>query len=107
METIAQYARIITAFLAEHQGESDKSLLITDHEHHHYQLVYAGWDSRNHYLYRVRIHLQIKPDGHICLLENKTDIDVAEELVAKGIPRTAIELSFLPETVRPLAGYAA
>ena len=66
----------------------------------------AGWDSRNHYFLRVRVHLHIKSDGKIWIMENRTEEDIAEILVEQGVQKKDIVLALLPEHVREFSGYA-
>jgi hypothetical protein len=54
----------------------------------------------------VRVHLQLLPTGKVYLLENRTETDIAEELVALGVSNTDIVLAFLPTHVRQYSGYA-
>ena len=66
----------------------------------------TGWATPSRYVDALLIHLHIKPDGRVWLLENSTEIHVAEELVMRGIPKTDIVLAFHPPQHRALSGYA-
>ena len=108
MEKIKKYQNIIIKVLNTYNNENkgEGAYVLTDKDHHHYQWLRAGWDNANHYFFRVRIHLHINADGKIWILENTTEEDVAEDLVAEGVLKSDIVLSFLPESVRQFSGYA-
>ncbi len=65
-----------------------------------------GWITPIRYVDNLLIHIQIKPDGKVWLLENNTEMRVAEELVERGVPRMDIVLGFHPLQYRGLTGYA-
>ena len=108
MEKAIKYQNIIIELLDNYNenGTLANSYVITDTQHRHYQWLRTGWDNNKHYYFRVRIHLHINSDGKICILENRTEEDVAEDLVAKGVPKKDIVLSFLPESARRDSEYA-
>lgn len=80
--------------------------IITDTIHHHYHLLRTGFDKDLVHIYSIVLHFQIKEDGKIWILNNRTDIDVAEELHEMGVPRTDIVLGFQAPLFRPYSGYA-
>ena len=109
---VGQYAPIVQLLLTEQQWPPQKSedyqkIAITDKDNNHYQLLATGWITPNRYVDNLLIHIQIKPDGKVWLLENNTELRVAEELVARGVLRTDIVLGFHPPQYRALTGYAA
>jgi hypothetical protein len=53
------------------------------------------------------LHIHIREDGKVCVLENNTDYDIDTDFADLNIPKSDILPSFLPASVRPLAGYAA
>jgi glutathionylspermidine synthase len=108
MEKIAELQAIVLDLLKTFEAESKdgQTYILTDTIHHHYQVLRAGWDSRNHYFLRIRIHLHIKPDGKIWIMENRTEDDIAEMLVELGVQKSSIVLALLPEHVRQFSGYA-
>jgi hypothetical protein len=107
MEKIEKYQAIILNFLQQYESEhkDGETYVLTDTIHHHYQIMRAGWDNLNHYFLRVRIHLHIKPDGKIWIMENRTEDEIAEILVDLGVDKKDIVLALLPEHVRELSGY--
>ena len=80
--------------------------VIVDTIHHHYKCLTIGWDVGENFKNYINIHFSIKPNGQVWLMENLTNIRVAEELVKLGIPREDIVLGFQPASVRPLTDYA-
>ncbi len=113
MEKIRKYQNLIVHLLEEKvapyknstNGEVQEQLIF-DTKHHHYQWLTIGWDSTEEFKNYINIHFTIKPDGKIWLMENNTDIRIAEELVKLGVPREDIVLGFQPPSVRPLTDYA-
>lgn len=108
MDKITKYQSMICNVLQRYDYQSDKvqSLFLADKEKHHYQLLTVGLDKRNAYYLWVRLHLQIKEDGKVWLLENRTEYNIADELIAEGIPAMDIVLGTLPESVRQYTGFA-
>lgn len=106
MESLKNTSQIIQTLLNEYDPQTPDSYIVADTHNHHYQIVCADWDLRNRYYYRVRMHLHIQTDGKICILENRTDFDIAADLIARGVPAQDIILNFIPASVRALAGYA-
>ena len=113
MEKIIKYQNIITALLEQKvapysqiaQGEVQEQVII-DTKHHHFQWLTIGWDNEEDFRKDINIHFTIKPNGKIWLMENNTDIRIAEELVKLGVPREDIVLGFQPPSVRSLTDYA-
>ena len=111
IQKIAECERLVTDFLSAQQiepitEEGYRQGVITDRERHHYQLLATGWLSESRYVNTILIHLQIKSDGKIWLLENNTELHVAEELVRSGIQRTDIVLGFHLAAYRAFSNYA-
>lgn len=106
MEKIKKYASIVHAFLEECCETSPNSHIVVDTKSHHYQLLKTGYDSHGTYFFRVRMHFHIRKDGKVCILENTTDIEIADFLIEHGIPKIDILPAFIPEDARKLVGYA-
>jgi hypothetical protein len=106
MEKLAKYQYIVKELLAELLEESAGDQLLVDDIHHHYQLLRIGEDLRKNYFFRVRMHFFINQAEKICILENRTEIEVADYLIEKGIPKSDIIPAFLPAEARQLAGFA-
>lgn len=110
VKKIKKYETIILSLLTEIKGnpnpQTDDNHIIMDTQNHHYQLLRVGWDVQNKYFFRVRIHFHITPEGKIKLLENRTEHEVADELIEKGVERNDIILGFLPTLGQQMSGYA-
>ena len=108
---IKKYEAKILDFLAENQSfsteqEGYERVIVSDKEHHHYQLLATGWATQSRFVNAILIHLHIKADGKVWLLENNSEIHVAEDLVRRGIPKNDIVLGFHPPQLRSFSGYA-
>jgi len=109
MEKVAFLQAKIIAVLQEwlqeyRQGEGDlRNHLITDTEHHHYQVLRMGWNGRRH-IFDPLVHFEIR-DGKAWLQANFTDVDVAEDLVQAGVAREDIVLGLQPPFMRPHTAY--
>ena len=77
---------------------------IFDRERDHYQLVSVGWD-KNERVVGTSFHLDIK-DGKIWIQQDNTDARIAEELVARGVPKEHIVLAFQAPYKRKYSGFA-
>lgn len=111
MQKIEKYEQIILSVLEEYKAikpfnEAIEKWVIADTEHHHYQLLYSGWQGMQ-FVHFIVFHFQIKSDGKVWLLVNQTDVKIAEELVERGIPKSDIVLGFQPPQYRQFTEYAA
>ncbi|MFQ5615178.1 MAG: XisI protein [Anaerolineales bacterium] len=66
---------------------------IFDTERDHYQLMKVGWRRGWHRIYGTVIHIDIK-GGKIWVQWDGTEDSVAEELVARGVPKIDIVLGY-------------
>lgn len=108
MEKIATYSTLICKVLQSHDFRNSRvrTLFIADKEKHHYQLLTIGLDSRNAYYVWVSIHIELRADGKVWILENHTEHNIADELIAEGISASDVVLGTLPENVRAYTGFA-
>jgi XisI protein len=107
---LKKYESVLTTWLKsyveEHSGNDLEYQFICDKQNHHFQVVKTGWFN-DAYVYTVLLHFQLKPDGKVWLLSNKTDIDLDSELPTLGILTSDVVPAFQPPYLRVLAGYAA
>jgi hypothetical protein len=108
MDKIKKYSSIVLNILNDYKNSNGtiETYVIADEKQHHFQVTESGWLDKDDYYFNVKIHLQIKADGKVWLLENKTEDDLAQVLIEKGVLKSDIVLSFIPERVRKLSGYA-
>ena len=66
--------------------------MVADTTHDHYQLVNVGWVNKRR-VYGCILHIDIKGDK-VWIQHNGTELFVAEDLVALGIPKDRIVLGF-------------
>lgn len=109
MDRVDTYRQIIMQLLQEYSQHrsDDQDLdqeLIFDQERDHYQLVAIGWQGKRR-VHQAIIHIDIK-DDKVWLQQDRTDADIANELVTRGIPQTQIVLGFQPVYRRQYTGFA-
>ena len=113
MDKIVQYQKFIVGLLEEQVadfkdavvGEAEEQLIV-DLTHNHFQWLTIGWENEESFKSYINIHFTIKPTGKIWLMENNTDIRIAEELVKLGVPRQDIVLGFQPPSHRSMTDFA-
>lgn len=75
-----------------------------DSEHDHYQVLAIGWYNKQR-IYGCSMHLDLK-QGKIWIQANNTELDIAQNLVERGIPKEDIVIGFHPPHFRQFSGYA-
>lgn len=97
MDKLEHYRQCIQNLLSEYaaipiaNGEIE-SETIYDLQQDRYLVMNVGWDA-NRYVHGCVLHLDIK-DGKIWVQQNTTELRIAHELVAMGIPKEDIILGF-------------
>jgi len=79
--------------------------LIADTKRHRYQVIVQGWEKGEKFVNSTLLHLEIK-DDKIWIQQNWTELQIAQELVKRGVPAEQIVLGFLPEYMREDSEYA-
>lgn len=77
---------------------------IFDLERDHYQIVHVGWENK-HRVYGCSMHIDIKGEK-VWIQQNRTEVDIADELVAMGVPKEDIVIGFHSPTMRKFSEYA-
>ncbi len=109
LEKIHNYRNIIKQILSQHashkpsHGEIEMQTLF-DTEQDRYQVLAIGWNNEKR-IYGCSMHLDIKA-GKIWIQANNTEIDIAEALVAQGVPKEDIVIGLQPAYLRQYTGYA-
>lgn len=110
MEKVTLYQQIIISLFESYIADWQEAVrpleyqLIADEKRHHYQLMCLGWH-KNKYTHFTVFHFDIINEK-VWIQENRTDILVARELVALGIPKTDIVLGLQSPAMRPYTDYA-
>ncbi|MBD2412963.1 XisI protein [Nostoc calcicola FACHB-389] len=108
MDKLEQYRQCIQNLLSNYaaipiaNGEIE-SQTVFDLQQDRYQVMNVGWDG-NRRVYGCALHLDIK-DGKIWVQQNTTELRIAHELVAMGIPKEDIILGFQAPYMREYTGF--
>ncbi|GAA6621324.1 XisI protein [Scytonema sp. NUACC26] len=108
MDKLDKYRQCIQNLLTEYvavpiaNGEID-SQTVFDTQQDRYQIMNVGWDGDRR-VHGCVMHLDIK-DGKIWVQHNATEMRIAHELVAMGIPKEDIILGFQAPYVREYTGF--
>ncbi len=107
METVEKYRVYVHKHLEKYgyfsSHDEVETQIITDEKHDHYQLVHVGW-CNNRRTYGCVLHIDIKNDK-IWIQHDGTEIGMANELVALGVPKEDIVLAFHAPYKRPYTGF--
>ena len=79
--------------------------VIADLQRDHFQLVRLGWRD-DAFVHNTIFHFDIKANDKIWIQANWTDVDIAAELINRGVDKSDIVLGFQPPLFRPYTGYA-
>jgi hypothetical protein len=109
MDTLERYQQCIERVMRAYQafGTSQKgveSVLVIDGERRHFLLMYVGWHGGRR-VHHVAVHVEVRSDK-VWLQCDNTDLVVAEDLAAEGIPKQSIVLGFREPAVRKHTEYA-
>lgn len=110
VETYRQYIQeILTeigsySLLNQKKADEFETQLVFDKENDHYQIVRIGWEGYKR-TFGCSIHIDIK-NGKIWIQQNLTEIDIAEELIEKGVPKTDIVLGLQSPAMRKYTEFA-
>ena len=109
MAKIDRYREVVKNVIQDHArhqlayGEIEVQAIF-DTEGDHYQLVHAGWHKKLRQ-YGCLIHIDIKNEK-IWIQYDGTEIGVANELAALGIPKSDIVLAYLSSFARQHTEFA-
>ncbi|WP_013325426.1 XisI protein [Gloeothece verrucosa] len=102
------YSQLIQEILTNHSADDlakgTEIQLLFDTQRHHYQVLNIGWQDLKR-VYGVIIHVDIK-DDKIWIQRDGTEIGIAEELLAAGVPKDKIVLGFQAPYKRPFTDFA-
>jgi XisI protein len=110
MDKTARYRQMIQSYLTRfasipnlEEGIQDRTLF--DPQNDSYAVIAEGWDGEER-VHFVVAHLEII-NGKIWIQADNTDVAIARELEAVGVPKSDIVLGFRAPSVRPFTEYAA
>jgi hypothetical protein len=110
MDRLEHYRQIIQQLLREYSqirpvnGEIEVTTAF-DLAEDHYQIVHTGWEGDRR-VYDCPIQVDIK-GSKVWIQQDMTDLDVATELVKRGIPKGEIVLAFQSPYLRQYTEFAA
>jgi hypothetical protein len=107
MERI-NYSQLIQDILSQHSVNHSQNnteiQLIFDTQRHHYQVLNIGWKEQKR-IYGVIIHVDLT-DNKIWIQRDGTEIGIANQLLAAGVPKHDIVLGFHAPYKRSLTDFA-
>ena len=108
MDKLEHSRQSIQALLTEYvatpiSNGAIESQTVFDTQQDHYQVMNVGWDGHRR-VHGCVLHLDIK-DGKIWVQHNTTEMRVAHELMARGVPKEDIILGFQAPYVREYTGF--
>jgi hypothetical protein len=110
MDKLNWYRQLIQDLLEERAklrspNDPIKSQTIFDRDRDHYQLVNLGWKDNSTRIYGCALHVDII-DGKIWVQQDGTEDAIADQLVAKGVPKQDIVLAYHAPHVRQYTEFA-
>lgn len=110
MDKIVKYQDILEQFLEEeaaipyaHQ-DLEREVLV-DRKRNHFQLFVTGWEN-NKFYHNIIFHFDIKNQGKIWIQQNNTELQIADELINRGIAHEDIVLGFRHPKLRAFTGFS-
>jgi hypothetical protein len=109
MDTPTDYQTLIKNLLLKYieyspAGEDFQVYTLFDDTSGNYALIETGWQP-DKYWHHTIIHVGYK-NGKIWIYCDNTDVGVATEFVAAGVPKEQIVLGFRPIELRQYTGFA-
>jgi hypothetical protein len=108
MDRLKKYRECIQTLLRDYAATpiangDIESQTVFDVTQDHYQVMNVGWDGDRR-VHGCVLHLDIK-DGKIWVQHNATELPIAQELVALGVPKEDIILGFQAPYAREYTGF--
>ena len=99
------YRKLIMEILSIHANVPEvnphiQTVTVFDSHSDRYQLLRIGWTDSQQRIFNPILHIDIIEDK-VWIQENRTDIDIGEELSERGIPKSSIVLGFHAPHIRP------
>lgn len=98
------YRQLIVEILSIHANVPEvnpriQTVTVFDSHNDRYQLLRIGWTDSQQRIFNPILHVDIIEDK-VWIQENRTDIDIGEELSKRGIPKSSIVLGLHPPYIR-------
>lgn len=105
MDITTTYKKIVHQYVQEigsmvPTDAFSETQIIVDEKQGHYILLDLGWQEQRR-TYLPFVHIDVKPDGKVWIQHDGTDLDIAQELIQRGIPASSIVLGFKAPDIRP------
>lgn len=106
MEKTDRYRQLLIEIISQFNYESEdvERRPIYDIERDRYQMMSVGWND-SYRIYGTLVHADII-DGKIWIQWDGTEVGIANELVAQGVPKSDIVLAWQSPTLRRLGEFA-
>ncbi len=110
MDKVKHYRKLVRDMLTEiadrfRRNSNWEIIEAFDEEHGQYLLFTDGWEGE-HRDYGCFMHLEVKIDGKIWLRRDGTDLDIGQDLLDEGVPKSDIVLAFHSPRKREWTGFA-
>ncbi len=110
MDKIVNYQDIIEQFLEEesaipYANQDLKREVLADRKRNHFQLFFIGWED-DKFHHDIILHFDIKNNGKVWIQQNNTELQIADELISRGINHEDIVLGFRHPKLRQFTGFA-
>lgn len=112
MSKLETYQKVVMSIIEEYASykpaytQNIDNQIIADYKNNHFQLIRIGWSEDEDFIYQLIFHFDVKPEGKIWIQANWTDVDIAAELLQRGVEKSDIVIGFQPPSYRQYTGYA-
>ncbi len=96
--------KVIKTFSDMVVNEGTEIESICDRKNGHYLVMVVGWNDQIR-VYGSVVHIDLK-EGKIWIQQDRTDTDIAKELVDLGVPKTDIVLGYKSTFTRKFTEYS-
>ena len=91
-------AQVLKSQIGGYPVETMQDELIQSKDLNRFMVICTGWHQNTAYHTLIQ-DVWIRPDGKVVIYADNTDQDLAEDLIAAGIPATAIIRAYDPEAM--------
>jgi hypothetical protein len=98
LNILGEYAKV------RYSNLDAENKLIVDIENNHYQVLTIGWEGKKH-VHDCPMHVDII-NGKIWIQRSMTEVNLDDELLQMGVPKSDIVLGFLSPKMREYTEFA-